>query len=130
MLEKFMMAVFVAIILLSATDVFSATSQLQPYNPEGFSFECPYGDAVIVGREDGKVYEEVECVTYNASKNLWTTWFQNLKGEKLYQEWEPSEYTVFNMDGELVPTKKGMMFKPSYSYEGPNPALTYEGDHK
>ena len=127
MLEKLKMAIFIAIVLLSATDVFSATNQLQPYSPEGFSSECPYGDAVIVGREDGKIYEEVECITYDASKDLWISWFTNLKGKRLFQEWKPSEYAVFNMDGELVPTKKGMMFHPSY--EEINFAYNDVGNH-
>ncbi|MCM1532946.1 MAG: hypothetical protein NC114_11860, partial [Ruminococcus flavefaciens] len=75
---------------------------------EAYDKVCPHGDAIIVDRQEqeflgGKaVGVPVDCVNYDAVSDRWVTWRGNLTGDKLYQKWNPKDYRVYGMAGELV----------------------------
>lgn len=85
----------------------AAEAYYSNYTTADYDTQCPYGDAVIVDKDEmdflGKaVGVGVECVNYDAASKQWVTWNTNAKDEKMFQVWSPKQYRVFTMDGELV----------------------------
>lgn len=72
---------------------------------------CPYGDAVVTYRDAKNTKAaEVDCVVFDKSRNTWSTWSGDVSDTVLrghitmyeFKTWNPKEYRVWVMDGELV----------------------------
>ena len=102
------------IITVPAAACSSSDELIQIIGEDAYNLQCPYGDAVIVNKEEKdflgvEVGIIVDCVTWDNNKQLWMTKNFSFATGK----WETpigysdKEYEVYTIDGKLNHNLKG-----------------------
>lgn len=90
-------------------------------NWDTVSFQCPYGDAVVVDKQKSKVQhksegEQVDCVNWDPERRMWhvSQFTSNPKVDKS-RYLDPNHYEIYTMNGKLIIDLQGKVIViPTY----------------
>lgn len=116
---KIALSLCVCMALFNNTSVFAMGEDMTDQEWDAYIQECPYGDAILVNRTNSDDIVDVDCINWSTKSQSWVTWNKNTKGKKIHMLFEPDDWIVYTMSGELTPEVAEANTKSSNMYISP-----------